>query len=53
MLSQEMELRVEFALNCIGRIQDRFDEVEDHLSLLEYAISLVSKRIDEIEKRSP
>jgi hypothetical protein len=42
---------MEFALSSIGCIQDRFDEVEEHLSLLEYAISLISKRIDELEKQ--
>lgn len=42
---------MEFALYSISCFQDRFDEVDEHLSLLEYAISLISKRIDELERQ--
>lgn len=50
MLSQETERRIDFALCSLNHFQDRFEELEENLSLLEYAISLISKRIDELEK---
>lgn len=51
MLSQETERKIDLALCSFNNIQNRFEELEEALSLLEYAITLISKRIDELEKQ--
>lgn len=45
-----MERRLDFALANLSKIFERLEEVEEDIRTLEYAISLLSRRIDDIEK---
>ncbi len=50
MLSQDAARRIDFTLANLNRIYERLDEIEDSMLVLEYAISLLSKRIDDLER---
>jgi hypothetical protein len=45
-----MERRVEFALYSLSYIQERLETLEDQISILEYAVSVISKRVDDLER---
>jgi chaperonin cofactor prefoldin len=50
MVSPEIERRMEFALCSVSNAQDRLEEIEERISILEYSLSLLSKRVDELER---
>ena len=50
MLSQDLEQRINFALVNMNNIFERLEDIEESICYLEYTMSLLSKRIDGIER---
>jgi tetrahydromethanopterin S-methyltransferase subunit B len=50
LLSQNVDRRVDFALSNINRLFERIEKIEENVNALEYALSLLSKRIDDLER---
>lgn len=49
-MSQSKDRRVDFALANLNRLFERIEKIEEQVNALEYALSLLSKRIDDLEQ---
>ncbi len=47
-MTPEMERRLELALYALNRTQAKIEEIDDRVSILEYALSILSRRVDEL-----
>jgi len=49
-LYQNTDHRLDFALANVNRLFERLEKVEESINTLEYTLSLLSKRIDDLER---
>jgi prefoldin subunit 5 len=49
LLYQNADRRIDFALANINRLFERIEKIEERINTLEYTLSLLSKRIDDLE----